>query len=255
LSEYLSILAEIIIMCLEYARKSWEVYIKNPMPFLWAIVLTGLIQASGSALTSLFIFGSPFAIFSESISSETIAEMPGLGFGVAFMILTVVIVLIMNTGIYGMAAESLKKKTSLATMARTINSKWAYAILANVIILMIAIIAAFPAIMVMLSPLEGTYLVLAMALSGLFLLGIVILFALVYPALIESKSAVQAVKLSVYVVRRNYIQAVLLIAFFLLLSSIISIIPLIGQVIAVLVIMPCSSIALTYFYQKNKKKS
>ncbi len=242
-------------MCLEYARKSWEVYIKNPMPFLWAVVLTSLIQAAGSALTSMFIFGSPFAIFSESIGNETIAEMPGLGFGVAFMILTVATVLIMNIGIYGMAAESLKKKTSLATMAKTMNSKWAYSILANVIILLIAIIAAFPAIMVMLSPLEGMYLVIAMAISGLFLLGIIVLFTLVYPALIESRSAVQAVKLSVSVVRRAYLQAVALIAFFLLISSIISIIPLIGQVIAVLVIMPCSSIALTYFYQKNKKRS
>lgn len=242
-------------MCLDYVRNSWKIYSKNYFNFIAGAAMSTIVTAIGFMIASFAMTGSFFDIFSDEMLPMTM-QTTNIAIGVFIMAVTIVANIIIMAGIYGMAAESIRKKTSIDTMIRTIKSKGILVLATSVIVMFVAIASAIPMISIIVFFTESTSIleVVLLSVSLLFFLLVMSFFSLVYPSAIENKKVMDVLRSSAMTVKNSYIGAISLILFFGIISAILGAIPFVGVILTTFIISPCSYIAITMFYQKNKKK-
>lgn len=242
-------------MCFEYVKKSWKIYSNNPFPFVIGAALSTVVTIVGFMLASFVLTGSFLDIFMNDTSLLAM-QFNNLATGFFVLAVTIVANIIIMSGLYGMAEESIRKKTSIETMIKTIKGKSITILAASIMVMMIAIASVIPMITVIIfANSTGSILEAAlMIISVLFFLAILSLFSLVYPAVIENKKAIDALLSSVRTVKHSYLQTISLLLIFVILSLLLGWIPYAGSVLTTFIISPCSYIAFTMFYQKKKKK-
>jgi len=245
-------------MVLEYIQKSWEVYKENAMSFILAeliiLIVAGIIALIGIGI----IFGSVGIstlmkmTSSQNMLSRMASVVPllvNLSVASIFFIITGLVWTFLKTGIYGMAAQALRGKTKVETMFNVAKNKGLTGILACVIVGILALLM-FSILVVGLGiifPLSGV--IIGMIIFGLLMM----LFSLIFPGVIlDNLNAINSIKVSVSIVKKNYIEMLSLLLVYLVLSIVIIFIPILGPLIVNFVVSPMLYISLLIFYKKRK---
>jgi hypothetical protein len=254
-------------MFLEMLRKSWDSFIKNLTPLAAGSLIIMIFLAASLSLSISLMLKDPMALLSESYISAYAFNSPEMvAAGIFVLLLTVLFSLVLQAGYYGMASESLSRKTGLKTMAKTMRTRWKTVIGAFSVIVIIYLAALFIGFTI-----TGVFLVQASSNAALLSVILVVVaafclsvfFSFVFPAIISGKNAIDSLKASFHTARSNYAGAVALVLFFAVLSfvlrSVLEIIPVAGQVLGTalvfLLIMPWETVAFSWFFKTLYKKS
>ena len=245
-------------MIFEYVKTSWDTYKENFMNFILAslilciipsiIVLTGTGIILGSVGISAFT-----EIYNQKIMlSRIVYFIPliiNMGVLSIFFIIAGLVYIFLLVGMFGMAAQSLRGETKFQTMFKFAKDKGLTGILSFVII---GIMSFFIFLIIVLgleiifSP-YGT--IIGMIISSL----VIILFSLIFPGIVlDNLNTLKSIKISVSIVKRNYIEMLSLLLVYLALSILITLIPIVGLLIVALVVFPMLCISLVVFYKKRK---
>ena len=245
-------------MIFEYVKTSWDTYKENFMNFILAslilwiipsiIVLTGTGIILGSVGISAFT-----EIYNQKIMlSRIVYFIPliiNMGVLSIFFIIAGLVYIFLLVGMFGMAAQSLRGETKFQTMFKFAKDKGLTGILSFVII---GIMSFFIFLIIVLgleiifSP-YGT--IIGMIISSL----VIILFSLIFPGIVlDNLNTLKSIKISVSIVKRNYIEMLSLLLVYLALSILITLIPTVGLLIVALVVFPMLCISLVVFYKKRK---
>ena len=255
-------------MCRECLAKSWAAYSRSYVAMAIGSIAIMLFVAAMFGASLFLVFKNPAVILTDEYLSLELSPLLPAGVGiVAFAILFGIV---LQAGFYGMAMESLGKKTDLPTMIRTMKKVWKESIGAFLLVGLIYIIIISFFVMVPIGIGAGSF-GSQTALYSVLIAGILIVFlisvflTLVYPSLISGKGAVASIRDSVKVASSSYFKLLLLVAFFFVLSfasrELLGLIPAIGNILGVLissaVIMPWQAVAFSAFYKKyaSKRKS
>lgn len=248
-------------MCFDCVKKSWNTYAKNAAPMAAGSFIILLFMAAAISLSFFLMFKNPQAMISEEYLDVEISET--IPIGVLLLLLSGLFAIALQAGIYGMAIESLSKKTSLETMAKVFRKTWKQAVGSFIIIgasymAVLIMLVAFPAAAFPSSSIQ--YAAIIAGIAGIFLLSV--LFSLVYPLLASGKGALASISISVSMSKKAFVGIAAVMLFFSLISltsrEILSLIPaagaLIGMAFSTLVIMPWQSVAFSMIYKKLSGK-
>ena len=245
-------------MIFEYIKTSWDAYKQNFMSFivaaliLWiipsVIALTGIGIVLGSVGISAFT-----EMFNQRIMLSRIVYFIPLMINMSvlsiFFIIAGLVYVFLLVGMFGMAAQSLRGKTNFWTIFKFAKNKGLTGILAFVII---GIMSFFIFLIIVLGleiifPFYGT-------ITGIIIFSLVIiLFSLTFPGIVlDNLNTLESIKISVNIVKRNYIEMLSLLLVYLALSILITFIPIVGLLIVAFVIFPMLCITLVVFYKKRK---
>jgi len=245
-------------MIFEYVKTSWDAYKQNFMSFILAslilwiipsvIALTGIGIVLGSVGISAFT-----EMFNQRIMLSRIVYFIPLMINMSvlsiFFIIAGLVYVFLLVGMFGMAAQSLRGKTNFWTIFKFAKNKGLTGILAFVII---GIMSFFIFLIIVLGleiifPFYGT-------ITGIIIFSLVIiLFSLTFPGIVlDNLNTLESIKISVNIVKRNYIEMLSLLLVYLALSILITFIPIVGLLIVAFVIFPMLCITLVVFYKKRK---
>ena len=246
----------ILFMCIDFLEKAWKVYRKNILPFTGAMIIILLITALFGlwsysllrirGLNSLSeVNEENLGYVARTVGSTTILEIIGI------VIVMSLIIKIISLGIYGMAFEAIKRKTKISTLFRIVKEKWF--IFLKIIILMGIIYGLFfTFLIIILSPLLSYSLLIFDVLFFLLLTLFSVFFMLVYPAVVDKNEILNAVRVSIERAKKYYVELFGLLITFIIISIILSFIPILGTIITYFVISPLFIISVVQFYKKNK---
>ncbi len=267
-------------MVTEYVSKSWKIYKKNAGSFIASELIVGIIPL----ILIVLGVGIFLASILPMINLEMIVNMeedllmqyftdlfktPGfinsllqgiLGFG-TFLLIAILISTYLKIGQYGMAYESLKRRTKIKTMFKVsgkIGLRWIATVL---ILFVIGFIALIPIVII------G---VLTLGLGFVIILLVLPILSLIAPAMVVSDiSPFESIKKAFRVAKKNYLNlfalwliyyiGMILISF---LGGTLSFVPGIGGLInlsttlfVVFVVQPMVKISFVNFYKRNKRGS
>ncbi|MEM5793085.1 MAG: hypothetical protein QXY45_01850 [Candidatus Aenigmatarchaeota archaeon] len=265
---------------IEYLSRAWVSYKKN----FWSFILAEIVSMLPSLM--LFFIGLLFLLSSLkpwvdwetvlNITEEEVLKEYILGlfettgfiysflkglliFGM-FVILAILVRSYFQIGIYGMAYESLKKRTRLKTMflfSRKMGFRW----LLTVLILFGIFLLVIPIIFLI-----G---ILTFGLGFILFILFIPPILLVAPSMVvEDASPTSAIKNAFNVSKKNYLGIFVLFLVYLLIvvllqiiNNLVLMIPIIGVLVNFLVtfgnwfvLTPVFTISLVCFYLKNRKK-
>jgi len=212
------------------------------------IVLIGVGILLGSmGISSLTEFYEP-----ELLLTRLAALLPllaGVSVAIVFFVIAGLVFVFLKTGLYGMAAESLRGKTKVDTMFKVARKRGIKGIITSILV---GIIAFF--LMMVLIVGLGIALPLVGSIIGLILfLLIMILFSLTFPGIIvDDLGVIETIETSFNIVKKNYFETFGLLLFYGIISVVIVWIPILGLLVIGFVIVPMVKISLVYFYKKNK---
>lgn len=248
-------------MCFECLKKSWNAYLKNAAPMAAGSFIILLFMVAAVSLSFFLMFNNPQAMLSEEYLDIEISEYMPLG--ALLLVLSGLFAIALQAGLYGMAIESISRKTSLETMAKVFRKTWkqttsAFIIIGASYLAVLVMLVAFPAAAFASSSMQ--YAAIIAGIVAIFILSV--LFSLVYPLLASGKGALSSIKSSVSMAKKNFLGIAAVMIFFSLFSlasrEILSLIPaagaLIGMAFSTLVIMPWQSVAFSMIYKKLSGK-
>ena len=245
-------------MIFEYVKTSWDAYKENFMSFILASLILWIIP-SAIALTGIgIVLGSVgISAFTEMFNQRIMLSrmiyfiplMINMGILSIFFITASLVYIFLLVGMFGMAAQSLRGETKFLAIFKFAKNKGLIGILAC---MAIGIMAFFIFLIIVLgleiifSP-YGT--IIGMIISSL----VIILFSLIFPGIVlDNLNTLKSIKISVSIVKRNYIEMLSLLLVYLALSILITLIPIVGLLIVALVVFPMLCISLVLFYKKRK---
>ncbi len=245
-------------MVMEYVRKSWEAYKKNWMSFVVAelvsLIITGIIALIGISIiiSSIGISTLMELYASEEFVYRLVSLLPlfgGLGLALIFFIISGLVWLYLKTGLYGMAAQSLRGRTKVDTMFKVSKKLGLTGIFTSIIVGIIAILLLVVLVGGISLTFPGTGAIIGMI---LFLL-IMVFFSLTFPGIVVDRlGVVKTIDRSFNIVKKHYFKIFGLLLFYGVISIVIALIPIIGYLITVFVVSPMMWISLVAFYKRNK---
>ncbi len=252
---------------LEYIQKAWDIFKKNSLTFivsqLIAILIPGIFLVLGGLVFVGTFLGSVGLSSIEDLATEEMIEqyvstiisnpktlsllLRVVGYASIFFLIGILISMFFEIGIYGMASEAFRKRTRVRTMFKVARKYGVTAIVCLIIkFLIVTGLLVLSVLLGIVIPIIGFFI-------GMFVtILIVILFSLTSPAIVDNHGAIESIKKSLYVVRRNYLRVVGLLLVFALMGVVVSWIPWIGGLITSLIIAPLQKITFIGFYRKNK---
>lgn len=250
-------------MVVEYIKKAWDTYKKNATSFIVAKIVAAVIVSVIALIGLGVMFSSAgllemFELYTEG-NIEQIGEIMqnplgplsaivGLGGGLIFLLVAGVAAVFLKIGIFGMAAESLRGKTKVETMFKIAKQKGITALVASVLVGVVILI-----LLMIMGGLSAALPLVGAIIGAIILIGIGILFSLVFPALVTDKiGALTSIQRSIKIARKNYFELLGLFIIYGIIILLISWIPIVGTLVTTLVIGPMLTISLVFFYRKKK---
>lgn len=245
-------------MVFEYVQRAWEAYKKNAMSFvvaqLVALIIVGIIAGIGIGIifgsvgiSSLMELTRPDVLLPRIVSVFSL--LAGLGTAIVFFVIALLVCVFLTTGIYGMAAQSLRGKTRVETMFEVAKKRGITGVLNSIVVCIIALVL----LIVLVAGLG-----MALPISG-FIIGmilfflIMIFFSLTFPGIIvDGLGAIESIEKSFNIVKKNYFKIFGLLLFYIIVGIVVSFIPILGALISLFVITPMLYISLVFFYKRNK---
>jgi len=243
---------------MEYVRKSWEAYQENWMSFVVAelvtLIITGIIALIGISIiiSSIGISTLMELYASEEFVSRLVSLLPlfgGLGLALIFFIISGLVWFYLKTGLYGMAAQSLRVRTKVDTMFKVSKKLGLTGIFTSIVVGIIAILLLVALVGGLSLAFPGTGPIIGMI---SFLL-IMVFFSLTFPGIVvDGLGVVKTIDRSFNIVKKHYFKIFGLLLFYGVVSIVITLIPIIGSLITAFVISPMMWISLVAFYKRNK---
>ena len=237
-------------MISKYIKRAWKAYTKNWTSFITAYILLFAIGLGimGVGMVSFLMSSLAKGSITE-IFSNLLPILASVGVGIIFFVLALVVMIALSTGIAGMAAESLKKKTKVKTMWKIAKKRWQTAIGVSVVVFIVAIVLL--AVIFSLSAFMGG--VTGFVLGAIIYYLVMILFTLTTSIVaVEKFGAIKCVERSVKIAKKNYLKVLTLTAVYVIINLLVSLIPFVGSLFSSFVIAPMMQISLVDFYLKNK---
>lgn len=262
-------------MVLKFIEKAWKTYRKNLPTLIGAVILVFVITFAIFLLTFL-----PFFLTFLSFGAMEPQQMAAAGIMMSMfsplnivlagigIIAMAIVGTILGAGLIRLYYEALRntKKVKIETVFKTAKDKFFPILGANALVWLImagvGTVLIIPGFYLMATQATVSLSVfpLILLVSGFIVTGLIgVLFILVNQAVvIGNKKAVDAVKQSVDIAKKNYTGLLGLVLIFLGLGYLVGLIPAIGEIISVIisiiVINPLGGLSYTYFYMKRKGK-
>ena len=254
---------------IEYIDKTWIAYKKN----FWSIIIALIIQILISSVPIIigllpWIFILPFSK-GALITSLILSNLGVLSFSIIMFIIGILVSVVLNGGFVRMLYEALRRKTRFEIMLKTAKERFWTILGANLIVLLIFLViitVLFAPIAILfgfsnLSFQSSSFLYLV-AVFSVLILGIIVLvfvsifFVFVNQAIvIDNLRAVQAVKKSFEVSKKNFLSIFFLfLIFFIFNSGLYNVFSIFGSIIAWFVTTPLLLLCYTAFYVDKRKK-
>lgn len=257
-------------MVTEYISQAWNAYRKNFWQIIgsmalffaiaFALIFVSVLPLMASLSPALKATDANIAI--ESISGSQMKNVLSpadpylLAAGGIMLIVAMLVIWALGAGLIRVFADALKGKARLEAMFSAARHKFWTVAAANLIVtvFMILLYAGALAISLLLSGASSlmflAYLVLLMIPIAL----VAILFSLANQSIvIGGCGAVDSVRKSVSIVKKNYLQFLGLVVLLILLTMLISFVPILGSLINFFVMTPLTALAYTAFYMKNSR--
>lgn len=175
-----------------------------------------------------------------------------LGIALIFFVISGLIWIFLNTGIYGMAAESLRGKTRVRTMLRVSKTMGLRGILTSVLVGI-----PFMLSLILMIGLGILLSITGLVIGGILLVMIMTFFSLIFPGIVvDDLGAIETINKSIVIVKNNYLKTLSLLLFYGIISVGLLLIPILGSILSLLIIsfiiLPMMSISLVFFYKRNK---
>jgi len=246
-------------MVWEYIRYGWKVYRENIMSFILAealiLVIVGVIALIG--IRTLY----------GSIGISTLMLLPGLellkigtilpyladlGIALISFIISGLIWIFLNVGIYGMAAESLRGKTKVKTMFRVSKTMGLRGILTSILVGVL-----FMLLLILVVGLGILFSMTGLVIGMILFVLIMTFFSLTFPGIVvDDLGVIETINKSIVIVKNNYLKALALLLFYVIISVGLLLIRTLGSILGLLIInfiiLPMMSISLVFFYKRNK---
>lgn len=254
-------------MVTDYIKKAYSTYKRNFSQIMIAIILF-------IAIVGILIFG---AVLSVSFLSKT-CDVPQTRIILSFIfsfctIFGIVFIFVLSAGLIKMYATALRRKTDFRIMFRVARQKFCTILGANILALIIIAGILFmlmtPSFIILLITMSRTIFLFSFLITLVPFALIVILFTFVNQAVvIDDNDAVNAVKKSINVIKKNYLPFLTLILMFVALSVLTSVffyytkVPtvrwtvylssILNFIVNWLIIYPIAEISYTLFYIKKR---
>jgi len=246
---------------LEYVKIAWSAYKENVMSFVLATLILWLIPCAIIIIGMGIIFGyvgiSNFIeIFNQNIVlSRIVYFIPfliNMGTASILFLIAGLVFIFLLTGMYGMAAQSLRFKIKFWVILKSAKNKGLTGITVSIIVGIISFLL-FSILNIGLDyllPVYGTYI------ASLIFLFLMIFFSLIFPGIIlDNLNVFESIKSSISITKKNYFEILGLILFYGIIFLVLMIIPIvrvIGSLIIIFVLIPMLLISLVHFYKRNK---
>jgi len=245
-------------MVFEYVKTGWQTYKSNFMSFiiaeLIALIIVSIIVGIGTGIIFTTMGISSFAELRspELTLSRIVSVFPllmGLSTSLIFYLISALIGALFITGLFYMAAESLRGSTEFKTMFIATKEIGVTGILTSIVICLIALILIF----VLVAAFGVIFPVIGSVIGTVLFLLIMVLFSLAYPGIvIDDIGPIEAIERSIIVAKKNYPDIFALLVFYVGISLALTFIPFIGQIIIYFVLIPMFFISLVFFYKRNR---
>lgn len=258
-------------MVTEYIYQAWNAYRKNFWQVIGALALflaitialifVSVLPLVASLSPALKAAAANIAIESISGMQTKNALLPAvnpylLAAGGIMLIVAMLVIWALGAGLIRVFADALKGKARLEAMFSAARKKFWTVAAANLIVAVFVILLYAAALAVSLL-LSGASSLLFMAYFFILMIPIVlaaILFSLANQAIvIDDCSAVDSIRKSVSIIRKNYLQFLGLVVLLILLTMLVSFVPILGSLINFFVMTPLTALAYTAFYMKNSR--
>jgi len=244
-------------MVVEHLKRAWAAYKKNFWPLVGAYLLiaavAGLLVGGGMILVM-----SPFMV-SDAVPTmaQIEASSSNMAIGALISLIGLIISIVLGGAYIAMAAEAINRKTKLRTLVDTIRKRWVSIIGTEILRSIIILLMFLPAVLSLgYAILADSLLVLIVAI----LLGAVAAFASllfmfnIYAVVLDKASAVNGIKKSFVIVSKTYFSVLALVVLLTFISLVVSIVPILGSIIAIIFLGPFMVLSFTSFYLSKRKK-
>lgn len=258
-------------MVTEYISQAWSAYRKNFWQVIGALALflaitialifVSVLPLMASLSPALKTAEANIAIESISGAQMKNAFSPAfnpymLAAGGIMLAVAMLVIWALGAGLVRVFADALKGKARLEAVFSTARQKFWTVIATNLIVLLL--LAPLYILAILASGLlagGGELMVLSYFFVSLIPIALVaILFSLTNQAIvIDGYGAIDSVRKSVSIVKKNYLQFLGLVALLILLTMLISFVPILGSLINFFVMTPLTALAYTAFYMKNSR--
>ena len=228
---------------MDYIGRAWSLYWANFLQIFLAMLLI-------LAVSILLIVVMVFAIEIDTT------------IGILLSVVLLLLLTPFSASFYGMAAEAVKTgKTSLGTLFSTFRGKAVTLLgvqLASMALMLLPILVVLAISMgfASLGIISLGIISLAIILVAVLVMFVVsILFLLALPsAVCDDTGVIQSIKNSFAIVKANPGSLFAVWLTYIVLSLVISLIPILGTIVSLFLISPMMEIAITDFYMRNKAK-
>jgi uncharacterized membrane protein len=237
--------------------RAWEMYRKNAISFVVAelltLVITGIIALVGIVIlfgsvgiSNLMNLSNPELMITKIVS--ILSLLFELTIASIFFIIAGIVWAFLQTGIYGMAAESLRGPTKVKTMFEVAKKNGFKGIVSSVILSVIS----FVLFMILIIGLNIAMPIIGGIIGMILFFFVSITFSIVLPGIVtDDLSSINAIKESFKTTKKNYLDTLGLLLLYSAISLVV-LIPFIGIIIYFFVISPMMKISLIFFYKRKK---
>jgi len=245
-------------MLLEYIRRGWQTYKANFMSFviaeLIALIIVSVFAGVGTGIIFTTMGVSSFAeLRSPDITvSRIVSVFPlFLGLSVSFIFYLVAALLgaLFVTGLFGMAAETLRGTTEYKTMFSAAKEFGITGVTTSIIICLISLIL----MLILIGALGVIFSVIGSVIGTILFLIIMVFFSFSHSGIVvDNLGPIETIQRSIKITKENYPDVFGLLVFYTAISLALIFVPLIGQIIIYFVLIPMFFISLVFFYKRNK---
>lgn len=252
-------------MVTQYISSAWSAYRKNFGAIIGAnIVLLFIVFAILFASAAPFVLALINAgLFSNSmapLSAEQNAQLiAAIGSNMAAFFIGIIIVAVagtvLRTGLVGIYTDALRgKRTEIGTMLSVAKEKFwtslGSSILVGIIVMVVAFLLIVPTSIAFAGNVPaGAFLIFV---EVIVLVLFALLFALRNQAIVvNGLGAVDSVMASYNAVKSNYLEFLAITLTLIVVSLVVSFVPVLGMLLSMLVVQPVMELAYTDFYMKK----
>jgi hypothetical protein len=218
---------------------------------LLVIIAVMLVMLLGFMPLLAILISSGFKQDPQAAIPVILSHMGAVYAAIGGFILAVIIGGALGGGLVGMFAKALKGKTRLGVILDVARKHWLSFIGVQLIELVIICLAFFvPFLVLMLMGPIGVVLGLLLGLLAVIVMGILLVYAPMAVA-INGMKAMDAVRYSIRVGRASFWKILTINVIFMVVNMVVGVIPVIGSLVAMLVLAPMQVLSLTSLYLKR----
>lgn len=244
-------------MAIRFISSAWGAYRKNFLAIISAniILLAVVLAIFFAGLMPLISSGMAAYAEGKIVPTQLFALTGSVLFFLGAIVVASVAALVLRTGIIGIYADALKgRKAEMETMFSLAKEKFWTAIGSSAIVCTIVIAIGLALIVPTAIILAGNIAAatLALLVEVIALVLFALLFSLRSPAIVVGNlNAVDSVKSSYAIVKANYLEFLSLTLILVVISIIVSVLPVLGVILSIFLVQPLMDASYTAFYMEK----